>query len=150
MLAVEDEHRGGKITQLADRRRTTVDQRPRAAFGGDAARKHKLLRIGGNPFAQFRAQLVAHLKDPFDISLVGPRPDDSGPWPATEQQIKRVRENRLACPGLSREDVEPRREPQLSAFDQQKIFDSQLVKHCFGLAARGDGLGLKLRAPSHS
>ena len=58
---------------------------------------------------------------------------------AAEQQVERVREHRLAGAGLAGEHVQPGRQAQLRALDQQEVLDVQLLQHTAGVPAAGDG-----------
>jgi len=85
--------------------------RPRPALCRHAAGEDEFLSVGRDPLAKFAAQPVRQREDPFDVGLFRPGPDDSSTRSATEQQVERVSEHRLSCPRLTREHVEPRREP---------------------------------------
>jgi hypothetical protein len=52
-----------------------------------------------------------------------------------------VGEHGLARPGLPREHVQARHEPQLGPLDQQEVLDTQLKEHAPRMTFEPDGLG---------
>ncbi len=137
VLAVEREQRRRSLAQIRHIRGAPVDQRPRAPIGADSAREDQLVRVLREPVAEPGAHLIRQVEDPLDVRLRRSRPHDSGPRLAAEQQIQRMREHRLARTGLTREHVQPGREQQLGAVDQQQVLNSKLAQHGIGDIRRG-------------
>ena len=109
-----------------------------------AAREHDLSGLRFDALAQLlELGLVEHarrqLEHALHVGLAGAGADDPGAGPAAEQEVERVREDRLAGAGLARDRRQPGSGTQLRALDQEKVLYTQLEKHAGGLPARPDG-----------
>ena len=127
VLAVERHQSGTQLLQVGDRRRAAAHVRARAPVRPHAPREHDLL--GAVREAVGAGQRRRQREHALDVPLLGAGADDPAPRAAAQQQVERVREQRLAGPGLAREHVEARGEPQLGALHQQQVLDAQFVQH---------------------
>ena len=65
----------------------------------------------------------------LDVCLAAGRPYERVVGPAAQQQAHRLRHDRLAGPGLARDDVQARRELELRGADQHEVVDAEAVQH---------------------
>ncbi len=76
------------------------------------------------------------------VCLAGPTieaPPVPAVVPATEQEVQRMSQQRLAGAGLAREDVQAGFELELGAVQQQQVLDPELEEHAAGLPPGADG-----------
>jgi len=85
--------------------------------------------IGQQPLGELGAKRVGQVEDTLDVGLARAGTDYSSTRATSEQQVERVGEHRLAGARLAREHVQPGRQPQLRALDQQEVLDVQLLDH---------------------
>ena len=96
------------------------DDEPVLVLGTEAGDRRELVL-----FEQARREVELGL----DVSLGPSRPDVAGVTLGAEQQADRLRENRLARPGLARDRVEPGGKGQLGLLDQDEVLDAQATEH---------------------
>ena len=65
----------------------------------------------------------------LDVRLGPSGPDVTGVTLGTKEKADRLRENRLARPGLAGDRVEPRTERQLCLFDEDEVLDAEAAEH---------------------
>ena len=95
----------------------------------EATGEDDLLGVVGQPLAAaLSAAMLGQVEDTLDICLRGAGTHDPRARATAEQQVERVGEHRLAGAGLAREHVQPGRQPQLRALDQQEVLDVQLLQ----------------------
>ena len=132
VLAVEGQQLAADLRQVGRRGAAAAEIGPRAALGAHAPGEDQLVGALGQALGERLAQRDRQREDPLDVRLRGARPHDPGPWLAAQQQVERVREHRLARPGLAGQDVQARAEAELGPFDQQEVLDAQFVEHGAG------------------
>ncbi len=127
VLRVEPQQRAPERAQVGHRRRAAVDQGARAPVAAHAPGEHHLALILSGA-QQLQERLVdapgesrGQLEHALDVGLLRTRPHDSRPRATAQEQVEGVGEDRLAGPGLPREDVETRRQAQVGPLDQQEI-----------------------------
>ena len=124
VLAVEGQQARAEGLQVGGRRRPAPDEGARPARAPDPAPEDDLVGALGQPLADLRQrrrleQPRREREHPLDPRLVGAGADDLRTGPPAEQQVERVREHRLAGPGLAGDRVQPRLQAQLGALDQR-------------------------------
>src|SRR5215208_4133495 len=117
VLAVERQERTADVAKVAGRPAATVEVGAGPPLRTHAPREDEVLGVVGYPLAELLPQRVRELERALHIRLRRAGPHDPGPRLAAEQEVQRVRQHRLAGPGLAREHVEPRPEAQLGPLD---------------------------------
>ena len=98
----------------------------RAPVLEDASREHEpRLALG----AQLLELLVLAVELRLDVRLLAARADHRRVPARAEQQADRLREDRLAGAGLTRDRVQPRREVELGLADEDEVLDAQSSQH---------------------
>ena len=145
VLAVEADHAGAQVTQLGHRRGAPVDVRARASVGADPPSQDDLdllafplasgRRTGGfvpispKQLADVHHAVRVDFEHPLDVGLTRPGTHDPRARPSPEQQVERVGQHRLARSCLAGQYIQPVREAQSGAADQQQVLDGQLCEH---------------------
>ncbi len=129
VLAVEGQQAAAQLPQVGDGSRPAADVGPRAPVGPDAASKHDLLCVVWQPLTHVAAERGGKRENALNVGLDGALAHDPVAGAAAEQQVERVREQRLARPGLPGDDVEAGREPQFSPLHKQQVLDAKLMQH---------------------
>src|SRR2546421_7551705 len=129
VLAVKGQQHLPRLAQVADRCAAAVDVRPRSTIRAYATGEHQLARVGRQALAERLARVWGEVEHSLDIGLGGPRTHDPGACAAAQEQVQRVREDRLAGSGLARDHIQARGKAQLCALDQQQVLDRELVQH---------------------
>ena len=127
VLAVERQQPATEPLEVGERRRAAAHICPRAAVGPDTAREHDLVGAVGDQLGV--GDLGRDREHALDIGLLSPGAHHAAPRAAAEQQVERVRQQRLAGPRLAGQHVQPRGEPQLGAIHQQQVLDPEFVEH---------------------
>lgn len=73
---------------------------------------------------RLKGGLPRHLEERLDLGLVRPTAHQVRSSPTSQDQGQGVHQHRLSSPGLARHDIEPGRERQLQALDQDEISDA--------------------------
>ena len=149
VLAVEREQRGARVPQIARGGAPAADVRTRSPLRVHPPRQHKVLSVLRQTVPECLAHRVRQREHPLDVGLRSARADDAGPWFAAEQQIQRMRQHRLAGPGLPCEHVQPWPETQLGPLDQQEVLDAQFVEHAEGSTSGGRRIGPESPGTTH-
>ena len=118
MLTVQVDHPGSQLTERRDGGRPTVDIGAGPTLGRDDAAEHNLV--------------VTDDEAPVDTGVRRPRPYDGRVRPATDEQLERLDEHRLACPGLPRHGRQARPDDQIEPLDHAEVLDVQLSQHVSG------------------
>ena len=134
VLPVEGEQPGAERPQVARRCGTPLHEGARPPRGRDPAPEDDLVGVGGKALAQLGQlgigeQLLGKREDSLHVGLIGSGADDLRARLSAHQQVERVGEDRLPRPGLAGDRVQPAREAELGALDQQQVLDPQLVQH---------------------
>jgi hypothetical protein len=116
VLPVQVHHVGRSLGERCHRRQPSVDVGPRTAVGGDDPGEHRLDAVRGD-------------ETPVDACLGRTVADDRGVGAATDQQLDRLDEHRLARPGLAGDCGQPRPEHEFDAFDHSEVLEVQFGEH---------------------
>ena len=143
VLAEEGEQAPAEQLQVGGGRGAAGDEGAGPTAFRDPPPQHDLLGPLGQPFGQLShlrllQQPRRQVEDPLDPGLLGPGSNDLRPRLAAHQQVERVRQHRLAGPGLAGDRVQPLPQPQFGPLDQQQVLDSQLAQHAICLATVAD------------
>src|SRR5687768_7721260 len=120
--------------EVGRRRRAPLHEGPRAALSAHPACEDKLVQILSHALAQVRQlrllqQPRRQLEYALHVRLRRARPHDSRPWLPAQQQIERMRQDRLASPRLARDGRQAVSRPQLGTLDQEQVLYAQLEQH---------------------
>jgi hypothetical protein len=127
VLAVERQQPAPQLAQVGDGGRSPAHVGASAAVGPHAASEHELVgpvRDALVPLGPGRER-----EHTFDVRLRRSFADDPAACLAAEQQVERVREQRLSGAGLTGEDVQSLGQPKLGSLHQQQVLHAQLVQH---------------------
>ena len=143
VLAEEGEQPAAEQLQVGGGGGAAGDEGTGAPAGGDPAAEDDLLGALRQPLGQLRElrllqQPLRQIEDPLDPGLGRAGPDDLRFGLAAHQQVERVRQHRLAGPGLAGDRVKPLPQPQFGPLDQQQVLDPQLAQHRICVATEAD------------
>ena len=130
VLAVDLNEGVAQPLEEADRDRRVVHERAMPAAARElAADDHLAVLEGQARLVERRHRAVRDLEDRLHRRRLGVRANHVGLSARTPKEEDRVDQNRLACAGLSGEDVEAWSEGDGKVLDDREVSDSQLTQH---------------------